>query len=843
MVHLVLVMPLALGYYWHATDQTKITTCDEIAGLTISSTPETTGVTSFVSEAAICAVAPIEDAHVSFVSGTPELQDLKEYFRRPRLISSSGVTTTRSTLEGITVTRDLIFNTWFPGGLIRLEGVQAVRFNMKFHLTLSSSPFHQGMLAMSFQYGYNTNGTLDQYNRGFNPAMCTNLPHVRMDMAEVTMSSLEVPYLAQYDYVSLDSSFNTVLGLFSLCQVMATPTLANSSTPQWKLYVHLEDLELIGCTTVNSQSVVPQSGLRSRSEGGGSSSQTTEAASTGVLSRIARSGATVASGVSALVPSLSSIGGPTAWFLDASAKALSAFGYSKPRDENQPARHYRTDYVGDINLDLPNEAFSLSSFARNKLRVDSTMGGTDVDEMSMEYVLGKYCQIFYGDMSTTDSAGTRLYATQVCPSHFWFRANSSRPGGNLPFPVSSSLANNAVQPSTLCYFSHMFRYWRGGFRFRITFSKTKFHGGRVIVGFVPKINESTGAAPVTNVVEAVEVSAGGAQPFSYTQIFDLRDDSVIEFDVDYLSSFLYMGVNSGIGGLTMTVVDPLISNGESATTINYLVEVCAMPGFEFSFPSAPNVAAVTGNSNIVFSQSGLGVSNSRPTAEYAPGEKFMSLKQIAMMPTYSTFDVPAAGLSTTAMPFWSYLPRITPIIPQPTNSQGFFASSRPGLVAACYAYWNGATSYHIYKDGDTTGVSSWMYYNQQDSGFTTVLNNGSSYSHSSAGGINAVYTNNGAAHYEAPTFSRYARIGWADQYAIASGNRYYAPQTLNLRGGNSTYAQPVLTVRNSTTAPKRVVFSIAAADDARCTTWLGPPPLFLTQSLQTVPMDSSSQNW
>lgn len=763
---------------------------------------------------------------------------MKEYFRRPRLIDDGTLSPNRGNFSVFTINRDTIFTTWFPLGTTRLEGVQAVRFTVKLQLTVSSNPFHQGMVGMAFQYACPGLGP-DVYCRAANPTLSTNLVNVRMDLSETTMMSLEIPYLYSFDYVTLDASFNPVLGTFGLNQLMGTPTLANSGPPRYKLYAYLEDLELIGSTTINSQTVVPQTGLRSKSEGGGVGKQVKEAKSAGTLSKLASAGAKVAT-IASYVPGLSAIGGPTAWFLNASSKALSAFGYAKPRDEVQPARHYRTDYVGDINVDMPNEAFSIAPFAQNKLRIDSTMGGSNDDEMAFHHIFSKYCQIFYGDMSTTDSTGARLYATQICPSHFWFRTNSSRPGGNLPYPVGSSLTNNAIQPSTLCYFSQMFRYWRGGLRFRITFSKTKFHGGRVIVGFVPKIQEATGGIPANNVVEAVEVTGSGPQPFSYTKIFDLRDDSVLEFDVDYISSFLYMGCNSSTGGLTMTVMDPLLANGEAATTINYMVEVCAMPDFEYSFPCNTNVAAVTGNSNIVFSQSGIGVSNSRETCEYGPGEKFLSLKQMAMLPSYVTFDVAAASTSTSALPFWSYIPRFIPAIPQPTNAQAYFASSRPGLIAACYAFWNGATAFHIYKDGDTTGVASWIYYNQQDAGFASATNNASAYSHAGAGNANTVYTNNGACHYEAPTYSRYARIAWADQYTASGTNRYFIPGSITLRGGNSTYAQPVLTVRNSTAASKRVVLSMAAADDARCTTWIGPPPLFLFQSLQVIPPEASS---
>lgn len=823
------------------TEPTIEENCDSITSLAINSAPESTGVTSFLDEATVCATAPVVAPSTGFAAGSDDVQDLKEYFRRPRLVQAFNASTSRSSLLNIDVDRVQIFTTWFPAGLTRLEGVQGIRFTMKFMLTCASNPFHQGLVALAFQYDA-TNTTTEQFNRANSIALVTQLPHVRLDLSEHTAVNLEIPFLHDQDFIPLDNTAVRPYGTLSVSQVLPTPSLVNSGPATFKLFVYLEDLELIGAAPINYTTVTAQSGIKHSTQPKNSKANqiNEELKKTKVISRVTSALGTGMAVASAAFPPLAAIGGPTAWFLHATSKVASSLGYSKPRDENEPARMLKTDYVGEINIDMPNEAFSLAPFATNKLRVDSTMGGTDEDEMLMEPLLARYSQIFVGDMATTDSTGSRLYATNVSPNYFWFRTNSLRPGGNLPFPATANLTTNCVQPSIICYLAQFFRYWRGGLTFKFSFAKTKFHGGRVIVGFVPTSTDVVSNGPGSSVVQALEVSAGLPQPFSYSKIFDLRDGNEFEFDVDYLSPSLYLGIGGTIGGLTLTVLDPLITNGEASGTITYLVEVKAKNDFQFSFPSIPNFTAVLSNSSYAFFQSGLGVTNARDPDEHTIGEKFTSVKQLMMLPNYTTIDVANASVSLTSLPYWMYLPRLNPSVPQAVPTQGYFACNRAGLLAAMYAYWNGATAYHVYKDGDTTGVSHYIGYSRGDAFNGTALNGASIYAHTTLTSANLAYSNLSAGHFEAPTYSKYPRISTRSIYT-ATPTRYFIPGGSSfLVDFNSTCAGPQLNIRNTSGSAKRLVLSVAAADDARATTFIGVPPIFLFQSTQTVSPETSS---
>jgi hypothetical protein len=121
-------------------------------GVTINSSPETTGVTAFHAEAPVCADTSYDSTSTSFAIGDTRGQDLKEYFRRPRLIDSGFCSNTATILVNRDVNFSNVFSIWFPNGRDRLEGVEGVRFTMVFTVTVAANPFHAGTLVLNYQW-------------------------------------------------------------------------------------------------------------------------------------------------------------------------------------------------------------------------------------------------------------------------------------------------------------------------------------------------------------------------------------------------------------------------------------------------------------------------------------------------------------------------------------------------------------------------------------------------------------------------------------------------------------------------------------------------------------------
>jgi len=825
-------------------------TCTETEGISINPSPETLGVSNIVNEACTTVEVGVNQK-TSFVIPTEEYQDLKQYLARPRIVTSGTVSTVRGNQVAVNLGKNIL-SVWFPNFLTRLTGVHAIRFTTRFTVTVAATPFQQALLAQSFQYGsYITNPTV--YPRSSNSTFVTNLPHVVHDIAETTMSQLDVPFLYAYDYLTLSStSINLdvgtagVIGIYALNTLLPYRTIAGVAAPTYKIFVSLHDVELIGSTAMTYNAVTTQSGMSEHYPNRkksvvrkGTNPIVKEEQSVKGSDKVLALSSKIRT-ISSYIPFLSSIGSTTSNLMDVGANVAKAFGYAKPQVEDHPARVWRNNQIGDCNVDIPTSSFVLAPFQSNRLAVDSLAGGTDVDEMAIQYVIGKYGQIFAGNIATTDAVGTPIYSTSVCPMNFWFRTNSGRPGGNLPLPAGATATTNAIALSPLAYTAQYFRYWRGTLTFKFTFSKTKFHGGRVMVGFIPQLDEDISNYVATAVVPALEVTASGPQPFSYSEVFDLRDASHFEFTVPYISQTPFTTILSSIGGVTMFVMDPLITSGEIAPTVDFLVEVKAEDDFEFGCPAPPMFSVATpgaSSANTVFLQSGLdqgGVDTTDNTVtQYTTGESILSFKQLAMIPNYFSADILNLSISrTTLWPFWSF-GRFTMAAPLPNNTSASFAFTRSGTIAAMYAFAAGSTEWHVYPySGNMPGLA--MNINAIATQFGTDASSLGDPRTRSTSSSQRVLTTDNALHVRVPSYQRVARVPIFDGNSAAG----FTFGSINNTGSVLTSQQNQLVVNNTTGSNVRIAVGRSAADDARFMGYVGPPPVALLQSTQTVNPDN-----
>ncbi|APG79022.1 hypothetical protein 2 [Changjiang picorna-like virus 8] len=711
---------------------------------------------------------------------------------------------------------------------------------MVFTTTVAANPFHGGVLATCYQYDGDNLSTY-QFCRVNAPQLSTHLPHVRLDLSENTMTMFTVPWLYPIDYLPLDSTMSGLpLGVFGLEQIVPTPTLASSPAPTYRVFVHLENLELIGSRPMAEQVVVAQSGGRV-SKAPHSKAIINEQHNTGVVSGVLDKVSNAATLLSD-VPLLSTVAGPAAWVAGLAGNVASIFGFSKPRDRSMPVRHFRTDYVGEGNTDMPNSAYTLAITSENQLTVDSTLGGMDLDEMSLKYVLSKWSQLNLFTMTTTDTMGTVLYSGNTCLMNYWYRAGSTKPFSSIAPPFNSA-TENCFYPTNLMYWAQFFKMWNGTLKYRFTFGKSKFHAGRVIVAFTPQARQVGRTTRNIDDVASIERTGGVPgtipQPFSYTKIFDLKDSSSFEFDVPYLSPYLWTGINGYTGGLTLTVLDPLIANGECATNIPVLLEVCGGDDFEFAFPATATMVPVTGNSGLIARvQSGgtLGVKNQN-VHEYTVGEVVKSVKQIIMCPAAVTADIAPSGQFFTVHAPFPYIPAFTNTVPMPVNVARWQTSSKPGLASACYAYYNGATSYHIYTDKNDR-TATYFYINGIDQGASAAPINSVYNAQNTTICNHRVNTGNSSLHVEVPPYTYYPRQSIRRMYnPITTG---YFPNNANFAQTDNNFSQPVSYVRNlDTVKGNRVIWAMAAADDSRLATFIGPPPVYLFNPLSTARVELS----
>jgi hypothetical protein len=628
------------------------------------------------------------------------------------------------------------------------------------------------------------------------------------------------------------------MGTFALVQVLPTPTLAGSNTPVFKVYMHLENIELFGrMPLAGTTFIVPQSGVAKTLTG--KSNAEAELAANGQFSGILATAAKLPTAVGRAFPSLRAFTGPTTWFLNAAAKAASAFGFSKPVATAPLIRQIRYPNFAENVCDMVAPASVVGGFQGNSVAISEALGGTDLDEMAFDTILTRYSQIFRGSISTADAHGTVEYCGKTCLTHYWFRAPSTTTPGNIAIPRGSATFNS-ILPSNLLYFGQHFRYWHGGLKYRVTFSKSKFHTGRVMFSFIPDYQQVSTA----NTYADVGFSGGPVpgtfnsdlQPSQYSLVFDLKDGSEFEFEIPYIAPVSHIGINDCTGFVSMQIMDPLVNNGESASTINFIVEVAAMPGFYFAGLISPGQPAWPDSLNPAIEfQSGVGA-KTMDASQHSVGEKYTSLKQLMMVATTRRYTVASGATATGVVPYWNVLPAWGDGNTLVANGQRLWAMPRCGMVAQCYAYGIGSTLLYWWTNIGGNSAAR-ILLNGSDNNTALVGTVPSIYNqalNSPSRAYSQVVPTIAAGQFLLPMLSGGPRFRNGDFNTGTDGSRDFDPSlTSYTTRSNTVKAIYNFFHRNDNGSAVNVTYGISAADDARCAAYIGPCPMVLSNSLST----------
>lgn len=794
--------------------------CEDIQGISVPQDNEkVTDVTHFESDAIQC--AEVVSTNMSTIRPEGDIDSLKTYLKRPFLFRTGTFQTAPGAQETLNIAahNDLV-SVLGQNNLDRMTGAKGFRATICFKLVVTATPFHQGIAALSFQYGLASsfNG-----RRGNFPYLCTNLPHVKIDLAEQTSVELRVPYIAAVEYFPVDvtaqDGFNVNFGTIALTRLTTFRLAASQVAARYSLYTWLEDVELIGAYPYDLATVNLQAG------------QAAESSADKLVSKGLSATAKIASGLTG-IPYIGGAMRTTAWFARAAAGLASAFGYSRPVDETIIRRKAIIGYMGESHCDLPSSSVVASPFQTNALAV-GVVGGNDIDEMSFNNILSKPAMIYRKVFAPTIATGDLLYASIVSPSCFWYRDNAG--SGNIGYPANATLTTSCFAPSHLCYLGSNFRYWRGGFKFTFEFSKTKMHGGRIMISYTPGTS-ATLNGPITTIQDVPVASTTGVQMTGYSKMFDLRDSSVVEFEVPYINESPYTLYTGSIGTLAVQVISALNSPTSTSDNIDMLVYVEALPNFEFA-GLAPSMLDATDfrSDNVtsgVYLQAG-GVSHTPDASQYVVGEKFSSVKQLLMIPDWHVFDqANNTFLNFTLGPWFrkDYLPIITGTSPISNTASAVWYGSKCGRMQEMFSFVQGSTEWTAITDdpdGDANGITVSVVPND---GNATVVGPGSLYNRAlveTSGHL--VVEQRGAVRVRVPSFMKYQRIPHYPYRQGAGVSQTTAPGTYNvgLSFGSHLYN---MRIRNNTGLTRRVALGRAAGDDASVGQYIGPPLCNLFQA-------------
>lgn len=796
--------------------------CDTIESLAITSPPESTGVTTFVQEActAVAAVDPKWSTTVYPVQSS--LQDIREYFRRPVCVRAANVAGGRGRFWTFNNSFSTLLSFW-DNGLNRLKGAYGIRAKVVLTLQVAATPFHQGLICLSGQYGYTP--ITGCYDRGIDSCTATNLPHVVLDLSSDTSVQLHMPFLFVAEYASVRTSAQeTKYCNFNLNNLCTVPSVAGMGVPTFQVYMHLEDIELFGATPQNVSTVTLTGGrkLAPVVEEFESDSHPFSSA----LHAAGRAVSFIAKGV----PSLSSIGGPVSWALGKAAGVVRYFGYGKPAVTDALMRMYPQATIGEFNTDVATASMVLAATANNTTSINTNVGCSDVDEMSLSYITSRWGQINTFDYGTSSAAGTLLYATPINMLAFWYRNPSSLPATNKLVGRFSTATSNSIQPSHLMFAASSFKQWRGSLKFRFTFAKTKMHAGRVMVAFNPYVTSvnNTTAMTAATVVDVPVYGNVGADPFGYSAIFDLKDGNVFEFEVPYVSPIPYSNLATTNGALAMYVVNPLIGSSVVSSAISVVVEVAGGSDFELANPVG--VTFPVHNNGTISVQSGRVLSEAPEVVnQLTMGEVITSVKQLIGIPCIN-YQNPATFTDMgTLVPPWFYQPTPSILVPAPTAQpvQGSF--SYGGNWASCYGFVKGGTDVHVYNAAKNLFLSVVQLPNP--GGYVANV-----LSADGRGSSNApvIFSTSGSVHARLPGFFPTTRVNsWAANAVVAAGSTWFNSNPYASTASVTPYdsLQSVYVVRgevsDSSVYTPSWYLNVNAADDAQMAMYIGPPPVFM----------------
>lgn len=681
------------------------------ASLSIGGAAAPAGVTTFSNEA--CEGVDVLGNFVpsTIIDAQEDLQNLKDYFQRPRLIARGSFSFGSRAVVLTSQLQVSNLQNWFPQWQQRLSGVYGISFTTRFRLQVAATAFHQGVVSLGFQYQGSTATTVYDYLRFNDSQAASNLPHVRLDLSENTMVELAVPFLNTFDYMpvsGVDTNFVPgSIGVVGVNILLPLISVTGLVAPSYELYISLEDLKFFGADNYNSSTITLQSGFQLAEE----------LRTSKLVSRSLAVGSEISSFVARNVPMLSAVAGPAAWVLDQGSRLAKYFGFSKPLLQEPPMRVIRQPYASDGHVDLPFAGFAVGPFQGNSLSISPEVGGTNVDEMSLAYVTSQWSQINVGTVTTSNTHSTTVYATPVAPCAFWFRAGASAPYCNLGYPTSTaSVSGNCILPSNLMYISSFFRLWRGSIQFRVTFAKTKFHGGRYLIAYNPSTVYNTGATAFAT-IDGPEVLGGLVQPYGYSKMMDLRDGNVFEFSVPYVEEMPYVTFDSSIGGLSITCIDPLQANSSVTVTVPFMVEVRGGPDFELAdyrgnkfVPYARPTFLLQSGDFTKIDDSGPSTLNpvvqtaTKEPAHLTIGEKILSVKQLIQIPSYTSSQVTSGNTFTMTIPPWFYYNSLAQLgqpltSPIPVGSTFTGSNYAPGALAQMYVFARGSSDLHAYYQG------------------------------------------------------------------------------------------------------------------------------------------------
>jgi len=547
-------------------------------------------------------------------------------------------------------------------------------------LKVSATPFHAGILRLWYDPNIPASFATDSfiYQRLERP--CTFVkPGMNMNFQDTTELVMRIPWSSPVPYMDVTNTASNPqcnLGRIGLTLLTDATPASGTVSPTYTMYLHLEDIELVGRTVSGFTGVAPQMGLVE-------DLQQTRAISSTLLSA-GKIGHVLARGFRS-VPLL-----PTAFdtfgkFARLAGGYAAALGFSKPNVSAPPSRMVKMKDVFTYN-DTGGDLLTVAATSHDAGLPVEPVFGCNVNEMSIDYI-SQVEGLISDTAVTTQAAETLVYSCVLSPSSLFFQST------RVNFPIMELGLNvTPTAPFTSVCISPSFgaamaaNLWAGGFKFRFSLSKTKFHTGRLAVVFSPSVSDANHMG--------IRGLAGWAYP-TYPECegclrkeVDIRGLSEFEFEVPYTCTQEALPFTGYIGFVHVFVIDPIRSPATVPTGMRMLVSA-SMPGLKVFGTSNQSFVPTTRTENVL-AQFG---------SDDAIPDRVDSVISWAKRPTFFTL---ASG--ATVVGFNLSDPTYTPNRTAPT-AMTINRTSWYDVYASAYAYMRGGI---IHRQRLRSAVSTFM---------------------------------------------------------------------------------------------------------------------------------------
>lgn len=477
--------------------------------------------------------------------------DIIEFLKRPLLCATPSWTTGH--VQGTNLHTMSIPSFMLGGGSVwlnKLVGIMGFKGTFCFKVQFNCQRFQSGILLASILPGGNHLSVNRISLVESDIVYKSQLPSVRYNIAELDEVTIRVPFTSPELFYNRTSAVDWAKVYLDVYYPLAGGNIAGTC------WCWFEDVELFHATP---QSNIVQVKTKKRNvsysdqEDNGSLLSTT----LGLFSRSFGS-------LSSSIPSLSAVSKPTAWFLDAASRAAGSFGFSSTIDTSFRHAVVHKVFPHMNNCDTNDTSDSLGLTVGNKISHMSGFAGTDIDEMSIQYIAqipSYYTAITWPNTSLTSTLLHNIFVHPCFP---------------MKTKTIAPTTGSAISAVIMCpagYVASSFSYWRGSMRYKFYMSKTDFHTGRLMFQFAPGDTSAV-------------VNTWGNSGYAQKWVWDIQESNSFEILIPYVNSACWSSTldsnNSRLGQLSVYVLTPLNAPTTVSTSINFIIEVSAGPDFEVS---------------------------------------------------------------------------------------------------------------------------------------------------------------------------------------------------------------------------------------------------------------------